>query len=697
MSLSSEKRTIASLAVAFGLVAMATLLSMMGFGQFHGDRWVEARQSSVRELQEIGRALSIVLVNSQRYIVSGERNHLEGYYVARDDLKKHLYNLQSLEGGGYGQSERVRRLANEIGLELSELDLDVQMRNDNKSTPVKNLMLTTRELRDAEQIFKRISTMQHEESATVQAFFSGDVKARGNSLPIIAFIFSCLSFVFAMVEYFGGRSEMEEEERRIELEGNAVRAYIEGNVEPVGLGSNGNSNGNGSSNGNGREIGPEDISHLRRDLASAMSQLEKLANTDYLTDMLNVRGLEQVLKIEDNRANRSGGPLIAMLVNCDNLKKVNEGLGHATGDIILKESAKRIQSALRPTDHVARVGGDEFLVLLPDTNLPYGLRVAERIRAGISDAPMHNKDDILHMTASIGVAALPPKIASVQEAVSLARAALKRSKEAGKNKVTYSEDAKGPPGRKRGKVDEGANIVEQLLDVSSFRTVYQPIINLSNDTVEGYEVLSRGPGGAFESPADFFRICVENNMLTAVDLQCLRLCIEESSEAIGANLRLHVNLFPSTLLETPVENLLEIFPKDGLLTQFCVEISEQEFISEPAYLREHVNALKAAGIMVAIDDVGFGRSSLETLILLEPDLVKVDRKYVAGLSSEPAKARLLRRLANVAKSLGAQIIAEGIEDRNDLPILRDMGIDYGQGFLWGELLPTLPANLVKKG
>jgi len=95
---------------------------------------------------------------------------------------------------------------------------------------------------------------------------------------------------------------------------------------------------------------------------------------------------------------------------------------------------------------------------------------------------------------------------------------------------------------------------------------------------------------------------------------------------------------------------------------------------------------------VAIDDVGFGRSSLETLILLEPDLVKVDRKYVAGLSNEPAKARLLRRLTNVAKSLGAEIVAEGIEDRRDLPLLKDMGVNYGQGFLWGELLQILPMS-----
>ena len=103
--------------------------------------------------------------------------------------------------------------------------------------------------------------------------------------------------------------------------------------------------------------------------------------------------------------------------------------------------------------------------------------------------------------------------------------------------------------------------------------------------------------------------------------------------------------------------------------------------------------MRQAGILVAIDDVGFGRSSLETLILLEPDLVKVDRKYVAGsVATSRPKPDCLRRLTNVAKSLGAEIVAEGIEDRRDLPLLKEMGVHYGQGFLWGELLQILPTK-----
>jgi len=150
-----------------------------------------------------------------------------------------------------------------------------------------------------------------------------------------------------------------------------------------------------------------------------------------------------------------------------------------------------------------------------------------------------------------------------------------------------------------------------------------------------------------------------------------------------------------------MKNQFVIFFLTGLMT--CIQVNAQSdqlyqgkigktLDESTEWWPEPVKAPEGAPniIWILIDDVGFGRSSLETLILLEPDLVKVDRKYVSGLSNEPAKARLLRRLTNVAKSLGAEIVAEGIEDRRDLPLLKDMGVNYGQGFLWGELLQILP-------
>lgn len=758
MSQSSERKTIAGLTIAFGLLALTSLLSMMGWGQLHGDKWLVSRQQGVKELQEVSKAYTSMLLTSQRFLTTGDRPQREQFDQSVTNLKQHIFVLQSLDGGMYARSEQIRGLLNEVQMVIDQLILDANLRNDKNSQDASRLLLTSREMREVQRIGSRIQEVEAAEFEVIKSFYTGDVKAKGNSLPLMAFILSTFAFVYAMVQYSakpGDDGYGEEAESLTDLSGQTT-GYVDqiavdvaqdlesqppeadidavmvhqaqphvtpsnGNGAAGSIGKNGRSKNQGgdladmkfarqtfgelpaleplpettaaASMGGNKELSTQDIVVLQRELFAALNQLERLASVDYLTEVLNVRGLEQVVKVEESRSTRSGGHLIAMLINCDNLKKVNEGLGHASGDIVLKETAKRIRDTIRPSDHVARVGGDEFLVLLPDTNLAYGMRVAERIRACIADSPMRDANDVIETTASIGVANLPQKIASVQEVVTLARTALRRSKAAGKNKVSLAKE----PGHERSHdaAPIPRTIVDQLLDKTQFRTVFQPIIELATESTVGYEALSRGPDGAFESPADFFRICVENNILTSVDLQCLRLCLAATPN-LGRNMRIHVNLFPSTLLETPVQNLLDLFPKERGDNIYCVEISEQEFISDPSYLREHVKALKDFGIKVAVDDVGFGRSSLETLILLEPDLVKVDRKYVAGLSSEPAKARLLRRLANVAKSLGAEIIAEGIEDRQDLPLLLEMGIDYGQGFLWGNLLPELPGHTQKQ-
>jgi len=213
-----------------------------------------------------------------------------------------------------------------------------------------------------------------------------------------------------------------------------------------------------------------------------------------------------------------------------------------------------------------------------------------------------------------------------------------------------------------------------------------PLLQLSDEKLIGYEILSRGPEGAFEMPVDLFRVSVEYNLLTIVDLRCLKTCLTAASSdpKFNGNARVHVNLFPSTIIDTPIDRLMTLFPSEFVKNKFCIEISEQQFIGDPTYLRDHVHELKSRGVMVAIDDVGFGRSSLESLIILEPDIVKIDRKYVSGIAQEPTKERLLRRLVKVVNALGSELIAEGIECREELDLLLDMGVAYGQGWYWGK-------------
>lgn len=372
--------------------------------------------------------------------------------------------------------------------------------------------------------------------------------------------------------------------------------------------------------------------------------------------------------------------MVGMLLDCDDFGRINEGLGHAVGDVVLKEMVQRITTTLRPSDYVARIGGDQFVILLTDTQFAEALLIAERVRLCVAESPIRNSSDNIFMTASLGVAPLPYEIASVEELLSLMRHALKNSKKTGKNRVSTGEPI--PDSGNGDSTKKDLEIVQVLRQGDCFRCVKHAMYRLADEKKVGYELLSRGPAGAFEMPYDFFRVAIENNILSRVDLRCLKACIDAAAK-LEPGSRFDVNLFPSTILDTPIDRLVGLFPEDQSIGTFCVEISEQQFIGDPSYLKEHTAAFKKAGILVAIDDVGFGRSSLESLILLEPDVVKVDIKYVAGIAVDQQKQRLLRRLVKVVQALGAELVAEGIESREDLEVVRDMGVQYAQGYLWG--------------
>lgn len=638
------KSTVALLAafIVVGIACVSWIPSIFPLGRSL-ENWLEQRVAFFQELQLAQEGLRDAEFSHHSYILTGDERSLETFNDAAKSVKHHMSMLNGMRQTDLMFGEKTRNLSGRVSLLLDELKQSADVRKQQGQSAAEQLMQKSGENRELREIVRQIARMEEDEFDAVRNK-AGEYNRMIGPYPWIVVIMVLVGTGAVMLFAFGGkRSEANDAEK---------------------------------------------IKSLTDELSATKEQLDRVSRTDMLTEVANLRGLERTIAIEENKITRAGGHMIAVSINCDNFSKINDTLGMATGDVILKDVARRIVATLRPSDHVARVDGrDEFLVLLPDTQLAYGLRVAERIRMAVSDNPLHNLQEVVQVTVSIGVVMLPHKISSVQEVLSLTRSALRRSKVTGKNKVSLGREGGTDSDMPTG-MDE---VVESLLDISNFRTVYQPIIDLATDQVAGFEIFTRGPDGAFENPGDLFRVCIENNILTTVDLQCLKLCMDMSTD-IAENMRVHVNLFPSTILDTPIESLIEIFPKNKGGRTYCVEISEQQFIGDPTFMREHVQKLRSAGVLVAIDDIGFGRSSLETLIFLEPDVIKVDRTYVTGIAEDKGKVRLLKRLTNVAKSLGAEVVAEGVERKEDLPILQELGIHFAQGFLWGELLQVLPAN-----
>lgn len=425
---------------------------------------------------------------------------------------------------------------------------------------------------------------------------------------------------------------------------------------------------------------------LRKKLAETNQRLEKLALMDCATEVLNRRGLQEILAHEIPRASRKQSNLLVLSIDLDDFQRINDSLGAKVGDVVLCEVAKKLRATLRATDYVARIGGDEFMVLLPDTRFAEGLRVAEKVRLAISSTVIElSQSGPSKITASLGLAnvnlfeadGISP---SIDDLILRTRRELFKSKEGGKNRVSCSQ----PPEIfvPESGIEEIPSVQQLLRSGKTFHALMQPIFRLSDMNEWGFEFLSRSSVKGYEMPVDFLRASLETNILTLVDQHCLKACVSASASLPGW-VRCHVNLFPSTMIGVPVEQLLEVFPpgKPGI---YCVEISEQQIIGDPSYLVGVVMALKRAGILIAIDDLGFGRSCLESLILLEPDIIKIDKRCVTGIAGNPAHERSLERLLKMAASLGAEVVAEGIETRSDFDLLRSMGVAYGQGYFLGE-------------
>jgi diguanylate cyclase len=429
-----------------------------------------------------------------------------------------------------------------------------------------------------------------------------------------------------------------------------------------------------------RHRGVRDLARVKKELESANRDLERLTLIDPLTELLNRRGLQQALSREVQHLARGVTGSAVLVIDLDDFKQINDSLGHAAGDVVLKEVGRRLRASVRGVDYVGRVGGDEFMLVLPETDPPEVTRVAERIRLAVATAIIQHSTGTVTLTASIATMLLTSDTPAVDQILARAHLLLDRAKREGKNRVVFqASEFDDTDRRHRAQTD----MCMHLSRGRHLVTVKQPIFDLRDDSPIGYEFLSRYSNDGVELPENFFRVCSERNILTLVDHACLRAAVSAAMD-LPPYARFHLNIFPTTLLTIPVEHLLDLFPKPVPAGTFCLEISEQQIIGDPSYLLPAVQALRAAGVMIAIDDVGFGSSCLESLVMLQPEILKIDKRCVIGVDGDPARIEHLRRYIGIARTLGCELVAEGIETAAELQVVRSLGVEFGQGYFWGK-------------
>ena len=411
-------------------------------------------------------------------------------------------------------------------------------------------------------------------------------------------------------------------------------------------------------------------------------RIQHLAMHDALTELPNRRLLGETLARAVHRAHR-GHQGAFMIVDVDNFKVVNDNLGHAAGDQLLRQLAGLITHALRPGDFVARFGGDEFAVILEDSSLDDAQITAERVKREFDEFRFIYQAHRMAVSASIGLVELDAD-AEPESVLVHADSALYQAKELGRNRVVVYHEGSDWSTRLQ-ETSKLATRVRDALVGGGLELVFQPIVDLATGATDHYEALLRlrNESGGLETPEQFLRAAEQHGLMPQID----RWVVTRVASVLGEHpdLRIFVNLAgPSLVDEALLEHIEQLIRRNGILPgHLSFEITEATAITDITMAQHWISRLKSLGCFFALDDFGVGFSSLSYLRALAVDFVKIDRSFITDIHEDETSRALVAAVKTVAYTLGKEVIAEGVECEAQAHILRGMGIEHGQGFHWG--------------
>jgi diguanylate cyclase (GGDEF)-like protein len=416
----------------------------------------------------------------------------------------------------------------------------------------------------------------------------------------------------------------------------------------------------------------------------AERQLAHQALHDSLTGLANrvlfMDRLDQALA----RLQRHASPLALLFVDLDHFKVVNDSLGHAAGDEVLVQAAERLRRALRPTDTIARFGGDEFVILCEEAA---GRIEAEEIAGRISEAlarPFKISGQEVVLTASTGIVIANDTHTDAGALLRDADTAMYRAKERGRANSQIFDNGMRMRAVQRLELETA---LRRAIETDELRVLYQPQVRLADGATVACEALVRWqhPERGLIDPGDFIPIAEESGLITPLGAWVMRRVVADMQRS-GASLPVSVNVSPRQLADPNfVDNVRDIVTEARIGPgELCLEVTESALFSDPDTALLRLTALRAIGVRLAIDDFGIGFSSLWHLRQVpEVDLLKIDRAFISDIGSNPKDSAIVGAVIVLAGSLGMEIVAEGIETPEQAEELRAMGADYGQGWFFG--------------
>jgi diguanylate cyclase (GGDEF)-like protein len=402
------------------------------------------------------------------------------------------------------------------------------------------------------------------------------------------------------------------------------------------------------------------------------------------------------------RLSRREGQVAVLFLDLDGFKWVNDSLGHEAGDAVVVEVARRLQSALRPYDTAARIGGDEFLVLAeaPGDDEQAAIHLAERIREQLM-GPIRVGDTDVRVSASVGITCTSDSTAAAPLLIRDADAAMYRAKALGKNRWALFDASMREAAERRVRL---LNDLHRALEARSFTALYQPVVSLTDGRLQGWEALLRWrlDDGTLVAPKEFLAVLEEHGLMVPVGQLVLETALEWLAQHQPAVSGAHppymsVNLSALQLTQVDVVEWIDAtVQKAGVRhDQVHLELTESRQLSQDPTVRERLAAIKELGLRLAMDDYGTGASTLGHLKELPFDLLKIDRTFVAALSESEPDRRIVQAIIAMGQSLGLEVVAEGVETEEQAQLLLAMGCGYGQGLLFGP--PSASGELLPRG
>ncbi len=424
---------------------------------------------------------------------------------------------------------------------------------------------------------------------------------------------------------------------------------------------------------------------------AAEEQVRLLAHYDSLTNLPNRTLLTDRIDQAIHAAQRDHRPLAVLFLDLDHFKNINDFLGHRIGDLLLIQLAVRLTTFIREQDTVSRLGGDEFILLLPDMNKYEIVYFSQKLTQMLAD-PYHIEGHELIATSSLGIALFPDDGDNWETLYRRADIAMYNAKQEGRNTFRFFSKEMQKDSERRLQLESA---LRKALERDEFELYYQPQISLRDRSVPGVEALLRwkNPEFGMVSPGEFIPLAEESGLILSIEEWVIRSAITQMKRWIDQGLLLTtmaVNLSAVQLHQHNLAHMIQtILDEVGLPAHYLeLELTESAAMQQPEVAIVVMDDLHRCGIRISIDDFGTGYSSLAYLNRFHIDKIKIDQSFVRNINRTPDKSLIVDAVISLAMSLHLQTVAEGVETWDELSIVLEKGCDEVQGFYYSRPLPA---------